>query len=67
VDGEAVFGHMIPKYAVPYVDAELLRQCVEKTVEKVDCAVLDWKGIKSADKPQLLAALQKIGLSYKKI
>jgi D-aminoacyl-tRNA deacylase len=67
VDGEAVFGHMIPKYAVPCVDAEILRQCVEKTVEKVDCAVLDWKGIKSADKPQLLAALQKIGLSYKKI
>jgi hypothetical protein len=40
---------------------------VEKTVEKVDCAVLDWKGIKSADKPQLLAALQEIGLAYKKI
>jgi D-aminoacyl-tRNA deacylase len=66
VDGEAVFGHMIPKYAVPFVDAEMLRQCVEKTVEKVDCAVLDWKGIKSADKPQLLAALQEIGLPYKK-
>jgi D-aminoacyl-tRNA deacylase len=67
VDGEAVFGHMIPKYAVPWVDAGMLRQCVEKTMEKVDCAVLDWKGIKSADKPQLLAALQEIGLSYKKI
>jgi D-aminoacyl-tRNA deacylase len=67
VDGEAVFGHMIPKYAVLCVDAEMLRQCVEKTVEKVDCAFLDWKGIKSADKPQLLAALQELGLSYKKI
>lgn len=67
VDGEAFFGHMIPKYAVPLVDAEMLRQCVEKTMEKVDCAILDWKGIKSADKPRLLAALQEIGLSYKKI
>ena len=66
VDGEAVFGHMIPKYAVPWVDVEMLRQCVEKTVEKVDCAVLDWKGIKSTDKPQLLKALQEIGLPYKK-
>jgi D-aminoacyl-tRNA deacylase len=65
--GEAVFGHMIPKYAVPLVDAEMLWQCVEKTVEKVECAVLDWKGIKGADKPNLLAALQEIGLSYKKI
>jgi D-aminoacyl-tRNA deacylase len=67
VDGEAVFGHMIPKYAVPCLDVEMLRQCVEKTVEKVDCAVLDWKGIKSADKANLLATLQEIGLSYKKI
>jgi D-aminoacyl-tRNA deacylase len=67
VDGEAFFGHMIPKYAVPLVDAEMLRQCVEKTMEKVDCAILDWKGIKSTDKPQLLAALQEIGLPYKKI
>ncbi|MCX8153904.1 MAG: hypothetical protein N3E52_05680 [Candidatus Bathyarchaeota archaeon] len=67
LDGEALFGHIIPKYAVSVVDAEMLRQCVEKTLEAVDSAVLDWKGIKSADKPQLLAALQEIGLPYKKI
>jgi D-aminoacyl-tRNA deacylase len=65
--GEAVFSHMIPKYAVPWVNSEMLRQCVEKTVEKVDCAILDWKGIKSADKPPLLKALKEIGLPYKKI
>jgi D-aminoacyl-tRNA deacylase len=64
---EAVFGHMIAKYAVPLVDAEMLRQCVDKTLEKVECAVLDWKGIKSADKPRLLEALEEAGLSYKKV
>jgi D-aminoacyl-tRNA deacylase len=67
LDGEAVFGHMIPKYAVPSVDSEMLRQCVDKTLEKVECAVLDWKGIKSADKPQLLKALKEVGLPYKKV
>ncbi len=64
---EAVFGHMIPKYAVSCVGAEMLRQCVEKTLERVECALLDWKGIKSVDKPQLLKALEEIGLPYKKV
>ena len=62
LDGEAVFGHMIPKYALSLVDAEILRQCVEKTFETVSLAVLDWKGIKSEDKPNLLSALQTVGL-----
>jgi len=67
LEGEAVFGHMIPKYAVPLVDAEMLRQCVDRTLEKVEGAVLDWKGMKSADKPRLLKALEEAGLSYRKV
>ncbi len=65
--GEAVFGHMIPKYAVAGVDAEMLLQCIEKTMEKVPLAVLDWKGIKSEDKPALLAALEAAKLPFKKV
>ena len=65
--GEAVFGHMIPKYAVSIVDSEILSQCIEKTLEKVSLAVLDWKGIKSEDKPNLLLALQDVGLPFKKV
>ena len=67
LEDELIFGHIIPKYAVQWVDAEILFQCVERTLEKVDCAILDWKGIKGKDKPKLLAALQEIGLQYKKI
>ena len=65
--GEAAFGHMIPKYAVSSVDAEMLSQCVEKTLEKVPLAILDWKGIKSEDKPNLLSALETAGLPFKKV
>jgi D-aminoacyl-tRNA deacylase len=67
LEDKAVFGHMIPKYAVPNVDSETLRQCIEKTVEKVEYALLDWKGIKSADKPNLLKMLKEVDLPYKKI
>jgi D-aminoacyl-tRNA deacylase len=65
--GEAVFGHMIPKYALSMIDQETLLQCIEKTFEKVSLAVLDWKGIRSEDKPELLSALQDIGLPFKKV
>ena len=65
--GEAVFGHMIPKYAVSLADAEMISQCVEKTLEKVPLAVLDWKGIRSEDKPNLLAALETAGLPFRKV
>jgi D-aminoacyl-tRNA deacylase len=65
--GAASFGHMIPKYAVPHIDAEMITQCVEKTLERVPYALLDWKGIKSEDKPGLLSALETAGLPYKKI
>jgi D-aminoacyl-tRNA deacylase len=62
-----IFGHIIPKYSISCVDAEILSQCVEKTVEKVECAVLDWKGIRGENKPRLLETLQKVNLRFKKI
>jgi D-aminoacyl-tRNA deacylase len=64
---EAVFGHMIPKYAIPSVDSEILRQCVERTLEKTNHAILDWKGIKGEDKPKILDALAEIKLPYLKV
>ena len=66
IHSETIFGHMIPKYAIKLIDTEILRQCVEKTLEKVEYAVLDWKGIRSEDKSKLQAALQDIGLRYEK-
>jgi D-aminoacyl-tRNA deacylase len=64
---QRAFSHMIPKYALPEVDAEIIGQCVQKTVEKVDSAVLDWKGIKSRCKPKITDALDKLGLQSEKV
>lgn len=65
--GAATFGHMIPKYALSAIDVDMLRQCIEKTLEKVPLALLDWKGIKSEDKPNIISALESIGLPYRKV
>ncbi len=65
--GEFAFGHMIPKYATHLVDAEIISQCIEKSSEKVQLAVLDWKGIRGEDKPNILSALETVGLPFKKV
>jgi len=61
------FGHIIPKYAVSLLDADMVRQCVERTVEKVESVILDWKGIKGADKKGLIAILNDVGVSIEKV
>ena len=67
LNNEALFSHMIPKYALQHVDTETIQRCVERTKEKVRHAILDWKGIKSKDKPKLLKTLTELKLPYKKI
>jgi D-tyrosyl-tRNA(Tyr) deacylase len=58
---------VIPKYAIPHLDAEILEQCVEKTMEKVESAVLDWKGIKGEDKPGLIELLRQLDMPFTKV
>jgi D-aminoacyl-tRNA deacylase len=60
------FGHILPKYAVPHVDNEMVQQCVQRTLEKVDHAVFDWKGMRGADRERLAAALEELGVSVEK-
>jgi D-aminoacyl-tRNA deacylase len=67
LDGEVVFSHMIPKYAVANVDASLLKHCVDRSLEQVSEVLLDWRGIRSEDKSGLIAALDVSGLVYCKI
>ena len=59
---------VIPKYALAEVDAEIIRQCAERTTEPVDSVVLDWKGIKSEHKNlEIIAALEILDLASEKV
>jgi D-aminoacyl-tRNA deacylase len=66
LENEVAFGHMIPKYAVPEADVNVLQQCVEKTSEKVETIILDWKGIKGEDKGPLIKTLMEMGIPFEK-
>ena len=64
---DVAFGHMIPKHMIGRVNLEVLRQCIERTLEKVELAVLDWKGIKGADKQPLMEKLGALRISVRKV
>ncbi|MEM3581301.1 MAG: D-aminoacyl-tRNA deacylase [Candidatus Bathyarchaeia archaeon] len=67
LEGNIAFGHIVPKYAVAKIDEAILQQCVERTLEKVDFAVLDWKGIKGEDKPNIVELLNRVGVESQKV
>lgn len=58
--------HIIPQYVFPLTE-EMVREAISKTEEEVDFAVLDWKGLGTAEqRKQILAILDKLYLNYKK-
>jgi len=61
------FGHMIPKYAIEDTNAEIINQCVKRTLEPVECVVLDWKGIKGEYKAKIVSALNSLDITIEKI
>jgi len=67
LESRIAFGHMIPKYSIPRIDAEILKQCIERTLERVESVILDWKGIKGEDKQPLIRMLVENGISFEKI
>lgn len=64
---DTIFGHIIPKYQIEHLTIDIVNECLQKTLEKINYALLDWKGIKGSDKPNLLKILKDINLPYKKI
>lgn len=67
LEKEVAFGHMIPKHSISRIDSEILRQCINRTLEKVEYAVLDWKGIKGDDKPRVIEMLNETDLQIQKV
>jgi D-aminoacyl-tRNA deacylase len=61
------FGHMIPKYAIDQIDAFMLKQCIERTMEKTQLILLDWKGIKGENKEKLIKTINILGLKTEKV
>lgn len=61
-NNEIALGHIISEHALPLTE-ERLKEAIEKTKEKVDLILLDWKGLGKADsKQETMKILEKSGI-----
>lgn len=67
LEKEYAVGHMLPKYYVDEIDFECFRQGVEKSAEKIELALLDWKGMKKEQREKIINFLGILKLPYEKI
>lgn len=57
--------HICPKFYLDKLDENLLRQSIEKTKEKIDFMLLDWKGL-GKEKQRIVEILKKMSLEMKR-
>ncbi|MEM3555529.1 MAG: D-aminoacyl-tRNA deacylase [Candidatus Micrarchaeia archaeon] len=67
LEEEYAVGHMLPKYCIDEVDFECFKQGVEKSKEKIETALLDWKGMKKEQRDKVIEFLKLLKLTYKRI
>lgn len=63
---EYAISHICPKYQLEFLDEDLLRQAIAKSLDRVEFALLDWKGL-GPHKKKVLTLLEEVGLPYKRI
>ncbi len=58
--------HICPKYHIQDLNDDLISQMISKNLEKVECFILDWKGMNSQDKKHLIPLLEEFDVPIKK-
>jgi D-aminoacyl-tRNA deacylase len=65
-DGYA-FSHVLSKYFFEEYDEEIVRMAFNRTIGLCRTAVIDWKGVKGADRSALLQTLGEIGVEVVRV
>ncbi len=62
---DIALSHICPKYLLNELNQELISQAIEKTAEKVDFILLDWKGL-GTEKQRIADLLKNLNLEIKR-
>ncbi len=63
-DGELAIGHAMSKHYTHLISESLVKYCMERTLEPVSRALVDWKGMRGGERKKLLEALSNLGIPY---
>lgn len=63
LESDIAFSFICPKYALPNLNEDVINQAIAKTKEKVDFAVLDWKGL-GQEKERVMGLLGNSNLEF---
>ncbi|MFX0096433.1 MAG: D-aminoacyl-tRNA deacylase [Candidatus Hodarchaeota archaeon] len=66
LDTEAAFGHIVPKYATAHITEEMLRQLVERTTDRAEMLVLDWKGVRGKERTRIIEMAEDVEVDVRK-
>jgi len=66
IESEFTLGAIAPKYALQFINEQILNQMIEKSSQKVDHAILDWKGL-GKEKARIVELVERANLKIVKI
>lgn len=64
--GAVACGHIAPKHAMDDIDEAMVVQMLEKTVPRPSFALIDWKGLRGAEKSRITDILEGLGVAWRK-
>nr|MDO8098086.1 D-aminoacyl-tRNA deacylase [Candidatus Njordarchaeota archaeon] len=59
---EIAVGHIIPTYVFQSLRKEMVQKAIERTLEKVELVLLDWKGLRAEHREFIKPILDELGL-----
>ena len=62
LNDDIAFSFICPKYYIMELNESMIKLMINKSVEEIDCFVIDWKGINSEGKKHLIPLLEKFNI-----
>jgi len=64
---EYAISHIAPKYVLETINKNMIKKAIDRSFEKVELCVMDWKGMKSHHRETLLQILEELHLPFTKV